>query len=275
MGQDIQAHDGSILTMKFSPDGQYLASAGEDGIVRVWQVVESERSGKSWHSLCQSFICLFHIFPQKVFRILVKPIHEFHGHCGDILDLSWSRNELILSSSVDKTVCLWQVGYEECQKVFPHSNNVTCVQFNPVDDDYFISGSIDGKVRIWTIPGCQVVDWTDVIDIVTDLCYRSDHGMGAIIGSMTGYCRFYEASGLRNAGSQVSASFTSDRMRIVSAIAMPWRGMMYRNSIFSNMPGTSSSPKFSSSTWRCNENNGVLRSELGESSQHSLPFSSS
>lgn len=51
---------------------------------------------------------------------------------------------------------------------------MTCVQFNPVDDDYFISGSIDGKVRIWVIPGCQVVDWIDVTDIVTAVCYRPD-----------------------------------------------------------------------------------------------------
>jgi WD40 repeat protein len=51
---------------------------------------------------------------------------------------------------------------------------VTCIQFNPVDEDYFISGSIDGKVRIWTIPDCQVVDWTDVKDIVTAVCYRPD-----------------------------------------------------------------------------------------------------
>lgn len=51
---------------------------------------------------------------------------------------------------------------------------VTSVQFNPVDDNYFISGSIDGKVRIWDIKGVQVVGWTDVKDIVTAVCYQPD-----------------------------------------------------------------------------------------------------
>ena len=51
---------------------------------------------------------------------------------------------------------------------------VTCIQFNPVDDNYFISGSIDVKVCIWAIHGCQVVDWIDVREIVTTLCYCPD-----------------------------------------------------------------------------------------------------
>ena len=51
---------------------------------------------------------------------------------------------------------------------------MTCIQFNLVDDNYFISGSIDGKVRIWAIHSCQVVDWTDVREIVTAVCYRPD-----------------------------------------------------------------------------------------------------
>lgn len=44
--QEIQAHNGSIWTIKFSLDGKYLASAGEDCVIHVWQVVESERKGE-------------------------------------------------------------------------------------------------------------------------------------------------------------------------------------------------------------------------------------
>lgn len=51
---------------------------------------------------------------------------------------------------------------------------MTCIQFNPVNDDYFISGSIDGKVRIWAINSGQVVSWTDITDIVTAISYRPD-----------------------------------------------------------------------------------------------------
>lgn len=112
--------------------------------------------------------------------------------------------QYILSSSKDKTVRLWHVGSNNCLKVFCHINygiyifflflqysvlflnsllssqsdkflhkyTVTCVQFDPLDENHFISGSIDGKVRIWEISGCQVVDWVDARDIVTAICYR-------------------------------------------------------------------------------------------------------
>lgn len=58
---------------------------------------------------------------------------------------------------------------------------VTCIQFNPVDDNYFISGSLDAKVRIWSIPDRQVVDWNDLHEMVTAACYTPDGQVGFIL----------------------------------------------------------------------------------------------
>ncbi|KAI3694508.1 hypothetical protein L1987_77474 [Smallanthus sonchifolius] len=46
--------------------------------------------------------------------------------------------------------------------------------FNPADNDYFISGSLDSKVRIWNIPDRHVMDWIDLHEMVTAVGYSND-----------------------------------------------------------------------------------------------------
>ncbi|KAJ6347255.1 hypothetical protein OIU76_003863, partial [Salix suchowensis] len=82
-------------------------------------------------------------------------------------------------------------GCDRCLRVFSHNNYVTSVDFNPVDENYFISGSIDGKVRIWEVLGCQVVDYTDIREIVTAVCYHPG-GKRGLVGTMSGNCLFYD-----------------------------------------------------------------------------------
>ncbi|KAM7275980.1 hypothetical protein ACFE04_017846 [Oxalis oulophora] len=206
--QEIKAHEGSILTMKFSQDGQYLATGGEDGVVCIWRVTSTEVSYESFLSKddckrnvneskhfdgkkpCHASV----IFPEKVCHINDMPVHKFQDHRSDVLDLAWSSSNFLLSCSKDATVRLWQVGCDHCLHVFQHRNYVTCVQFNPMNDKYFISGSIDGKIRIWGVSCKRVVDWAHVRDVITAVCYQPD-GNGIAVGTITGKCRFYEASG--------------------------------------------------------------------------------
>ncbi|GLU12517.1 hypothetical protein SLE2022_291910 [Rubroshorea leprosula] len=209
MEQEIQAHKGFIWTMNFSPDGQYLATGGEDGVVRIWQVTSTDAS-------CEPFMTGSNIYskmkerksgfvgkmssqapviiPKYNFQIEESPLQEFHGHSSDVLDLAWSSSNFLLSSSMDKTVRLWQVGCDHCLNQFHHNNYVTCIQFNPNDENFFISGCIDGKVRIWGVSEKRVVDWADMRDVITAICYQNN-GKGFIVGTITGRCRFYEALG--------------------------------------------------------------------------------
>ncbi|CAN8252811.1 unnamed protein product [Cochlearia groenlandica] len=222
--QEIQAHKGSIWSIKFSLDGRYLASAGEDCVIHVWNVVESERKGellsmdkqqddgsinlflsangspepapmsprrRGRASFSRKSVSLDNVLvPENVFGLSENPVCSFVGHLDDVLDLSWSKSQHLLSSSMDKTVRLWDLSSKTCLKVFSHSDYVTCIQFNPVDDSYFISGSLDGKVRIWSIPDHQVVDWNDLHEMVTAACY-TPNGQGALVGSYKGTCCIY------------------------------------------------------------------------------------
>lgn len=44
LSQEIQAHEGSIWVIRFSSDARFLASAGEDKVIHVWEVQECEIS---------------------------------------------------------------------------------------------------------------------------------------------------------------------------------------------------------------------------------------
>jgi WD40 repeat protein len=128
MCQDFKAHDGAILAMKFSHDGKFLATGGEDGILHVWSVIECERNKDidfqrddsssvcltinenyqiapvihndenkdrhvKWHG---SSTCV--VIPERVFGIEKEPLQDLRGHAGDVLDISWSKTKVICTS---------------------------------------------------------------------------------------------------------------------------------------------------------------------------------
>ena len=175
--QALSAHEGALWTMKFNRKGTYLATAGQDRMVRVWSTLKpSKRRGDA---LFES-----------------KPLRSYAGHRGDILDLCWSHTDWLLSSSMDKTVRLWYTTMSECLRIFTHQDFVTSIQFNPVNDKYFISGSLDGKLRLWNIPELKVVDWVDIGEMVTSTAFSED-GTRAVVGTHKGKCHFYRADNFK------------------------------------------------------------------------------
>ena len=185
--QEIGAHKGAVWSMKFSEDGMYLASAGQDEIIRIWEVKEDETSNPDTTKETSDKDKKRAFFKEKPYRI-------YGGHKADILDLCWSKTQFLLSSSMDKTVRLWHISMNECLRVFSHTDFVTSIQFHPIDDKYFLSGSLDEKVRLWSIPEQTVVDWVNIHEMVTAVCFSPD-GKKAVIGSYKGKCRFYSVEG--------------------------------------------------------------------------------
>ena len=194
---------GAIWAMKFSRDGKYLAAGGQDMIVRIWSVISTPEQRKEHESVEEaagkSEGTVYH--QGKGLKLnapvfISDPLHEYAGHTADILDLSWSKNNFLLSSSMDKTVRLWHVSKKECLCCFQHSDFVTAIAFHPKDDRFFLSGSLDCKLRLWSIPDKQVAFWNELPELITAVAFTPD-GKYAIAGSFVGLCLFYETDGLR------------------------------------------------------------------------------
>ncbi|OBZ87960.1 putative WD repeat-containing protein C3H5.08c [Choanephora cucurbitarum] len=178
---------GAIWAMRFSKDGRYLATAGQNCIIHVWKLINPQKQPSEDN-----------IDPISNKIIDESEVIEYTGHTADILELAWSKNHFLLSSSIDHSVRLWHPTQENCLCVFQHPDLVTSVEFHPKDDRFFVSGCMDGRVRIWSIPEKRVAFWNEVPgnQCITAVTFTLD-GKTVIIGTSDGHCFFYETQSLK------------------------------------------------------------------------------
>ncbi|XP_062522121.1 WD repeat-containing protein 44-like isoform X2 [Corticium candelabrum] len=216
--QDLSGeHAGAVWTMKFSLCGRLLATAGQDHVVRIFVLKEARSyfdalrakygpdaargesaagDGESTKTDLDSAALLDEPFEGKSFC-------SYHGHSVDVLDLSWSKNYFLLSSSMDKTVRLWHISRKECLCCFQHVDFVTAIAFHPRDDRYFLSGSLDGKLRLWNIPDKRVALWNEVeggskgVSNLITAANFCQNGKFAVAGTYDGRCLFYDTEHLK------------------------------------------------------------------------------
>ncbi|EKV10659.1 WD repeat protein [Penicillium digitatum Pd1] len=187
----------AVWALTFSKDGKYLAAAGQDRKVRVWAVITTpeEREDANGDEEATPVDAQDHSgLKAPVFQ--PEPVQVYDSHTGSILDLSWSKNNFLLSSSMDKTVRLWHVSRPECLCCFQHSDFVTSIQFHPRDDRFFLAGSLDTKLRLWSIPDKSVAFVTAVPDMITAVAFTPD-GRHSIAGCLNGMLNIYDTEGLK------------------------------------------------------------------------------
>lgn len=224
--QDFRGeHTGPVWCMKFSSCGRLLASAGQDNVLRVWVLksafryfsdmrvkyskektspTPSQESLVSQHSLDDALsacgVSSEARSEQEAYApFMPLPLCRYTGHTADLLDVSWSKNYFILSSSMDKTVRLWHISRRECLVCFQHIEFVTAIAFHPKDDRFFLSGSLDGKLRMWNIPDKKVAMWNELdgqAKLITAANFCQS-GRFAVVGTFDGRCVFYSTDQLK------------------------------------------------------------------------------
>ncbi|CEP14360.1 hypothetical protein [Parasitella parasitica] len=160
--EDPKQPVGAIWVSRFSKDGKYMATGGQTCVVNVWKVLRDLQRNND----VDVQDMLPHEPSVKVFHD--APVRTYVGHTADVLDISWSKNNFLISSSMDKTV------------------------------RFFLSGSFDCKVRLWSIPEKRVAFWNEIPagNMVTAVGFTLD-GRTACAGANTGDVFFFETQGLK------------------------------------------------------------------------------
>jgi len=189
-----------VFVMKFSKDGKYLAAAGRDAVIRIWKVISSPLGRLEYNQNERDTSPVRSNKRDAVFDsapVFHKTPIELRGHTSGIISLAWSKNNFLITGSMDKTAKLWHVDRPNCLQTFQHQDFVTSVEFHPLDDRFFLSGSLDNEVRLWSILEKSVSYWRNLGEevLVTALAFTPD-GLHCMVGGFNGSIFVLETKGL-------------------------------------------------------------------------------
>ena len=114
-------HPGSVLAVAFSPDGERLATAGDDSVVRLWRV----RDGK---------------LDERLPRL----------DRGRIVDLSFSPDgRRLVGAGADAKAPIWNLESGTLERTLSgHRDDLTSAAFSP-DGRLVVTASVDHDARVW------------------------------------------------------------------------------------------------------------------------------
>ncbi|CAD7704159.1 unnamed protein product [Ostreobium quekettii] len=132
---ELHQHASPVNCVRFSPNGEKLASAGDKGELLIWKATAKDNHDDSRKSK------------------LWKPSAVLRGHLDDIFDIAWSSDSTALASaSVEHIMIVWDVDQAKVKaRLDGHKHYIQGVAWDPANQ-FLVSQSGDRTCRVYGRP---------------------------------------------------------------------------------------------------------------------------
>ncbi|MBW4649433.1 MAG: PD40 domain-containing protein [Kastovskya adunca ATA6-11-RM4] len=152
---------GNQRSPRWSPDGKYIVTYGQDNIVRIWDLSDripvtikskDAMTGASW-SPDGKYIVTPTWKSILIWDNFGKQLARFQGHSDIVNSANFSPDgKLIVTASNDKTARVWNTSGKQLLSLTGHEDRLEYAAFSP-DGKHILTTTYDKKTRIWSDSG--------------------------------------------------------------------------------------------------------------------------
>ncbi|KAH9903220.1 WD40 repeat-like protein [Cubamyces lactineus] len=140
----LSRHSAAVNVVRFSPNGDLIASAGDDGMIIIWSPTTSPHASSYGSDLAPEDLQYEkeHWKPRTTFRCTTMQVY----------DLAWSPSgEYIIAGSTDNCARIFTASEGKCvHEIAEHNHYVQGVAWDPLNE-YIATQSSDRSMHIYSI----------------------------------------------------------------------------------------------------------------------------